>query len=186
MNHLSTVPSITNLPIQINVTQPIVTASKPPISGNIMSQLLPDQTESAISTEQIVESPAPVNSTGDNKPSSDNSGMRQEIEKNTRALRCLQKAIEVQTTILSAMKTSFNEFVSFMKEENVAKKSDSKKRRTETRRVIARSEKEKIHAVKKKREKEKKHLEETEVPWTAEKIIIRGETNSQDGDKYIV
>ena len=74
VNHTSTVPSITSLPIQINATQPIVTASKPPIIEHIMSQLLPDQTESAISTEQIVESPAPVNSTGDNKPSSDNSG----------------------------------------------------------------------------------------------------------------
>ena len=94
VNHTSTVPSITSLPIKINATQPIVTASKPPITENIMSKLLPDQTESAISTEQIVESPAPVNSTGDNKPSSDNSGMSQEIEKNTRALRCPQKAIE--------------------------------------------------------------------------------------------
>ena len=43
-NHTSTVPSITSLPIQINATQPIVTASQPPITENIMSQLLPDQT----------------------------------------------------------------------------------------------------------------------------------------------
>ena len=81
VNHTSTMPSITSLPIQINATQPIVTASKPPITENIMSQLLPDQTESLYGTEQIVELPAPVNSTGDNKPSSDNSGMRQKLRR---------------------------------------------------------------------------------------------------------
>ena len=53
--------------------------------------------------------------------------MRQEIEKNTRALRSLQKVIEEQTTILSAMKTSFDEFVSFMKEENGDKKRRKEK-----------------------------------------------------------
>ena len=81
------------------------------------------------------------------------------------------------------MKTSFDEFVSFTKKEKRRERRQEEKKR----KVIARREKEKIHALKKKREKEKKHLEETESPWTAEKIIIiRGETNSQDGDKYIV
>ena len=52
--------------------------------------------------------------------------------------------------------------------------------------MIARNEKEKIHVLKKKREREreKKHLGETEAPCTTEKITIRGETNSQDEDKY--
>ena len=88
VNQTLSVPSTktTSLPIQVLIKQPVVTMLVPPVQENIMSPLLPDNTNSASSLDQPAESAATVAATVDRQFKNDISGIRQEIQKNSRAI----------------------------------------------------------------------------------------------------
>ena len=88
VNQTLSVPSTktTSLPIQVLTKQTVVTTPVHHVQENIMSQLLPDNTNSASSLDQPAESAAQVASIVDRQFRSDFSGIRQEIEKNSRAI----------------------------------------------------------------------------------------------------